>query len=606
MSQWKILVGYHKPAKICKSDIYEPIHLGRALATEASKDGEISQEDYQWMLDNMIGDDTGDNISKENRKYCELTGLYWAWKNYDKLGNPDYIGLCHYRRVINVDNLNTGADVYIAPVWKSPETALIQYKNFHKSNEFDIALEIISSDYPEYKESALKYCNSNNLHLLNIFVMKREIFFDYVSWLFEILSKIEQKISYEYRSFQSLRGIACVAERLQDIYVLKLKSEGYKIEEVALFEPQKITHKPLIPFNNARIIVTSCDDNYSLYAGSMLQSVISNLQTDLEYRLYILDAGISVEHKKKIKKIERKNIHIDFINMDYYNEQYGGLFKTNTHFTPATYYRFFIPEIFQDFDKVLYLDPDMIIERNVGELFDLNLDDYLLAACRDVEAERKSYEILELKNYFNNILHIKNIHNYFQAGVLIYNIKEMIKFDFIKHCLHSLEEVGSPMWVDQDILNSVVQNRVYFLDPQWNYEFFLSLDNSFILNNLDYRIYDVMKNVEKHPYIIHYCGGYKPWNDASLPLADHFWKYARQTPFYEEILYQNLKGNTVQKIVNMDIVRDIKNYSKNRFNYYRCKIMANLTFGKLRKHYKDKKKKLKAKIKEVRKFLKGK
>ena len=58
----KILVGYHKPAQLLKSDILVPIHLGRALATQISKDGQMSEEDYQWMLDNMIGDDTGDNI----------------------------------------------------------------------------------------------------------------------------------------------------------------------------------------------------------------------------------------------------------------------------------------------------------------------------------------------------------------------------------------------------------------------------------------------------------------------------------------------------------------------------------------------------------------
>lgn len=94
----KILVGYHRPAVLLKDEVLIPIHLGRALATEASKDGSMSKEDYQWMLDNMIGDDTGENISEENRKYCELTALYWAWKNYDKLGNPDYIGFMQYRR----------------------------------------------------------------------------------------------------------------------------------------------------------------------------------------------------------------------------------------------------------------------------------------------------------------------------------------------------------------------------------------------------------------------------------------------------------------------------------------------------------------------------
>lgn len=101
----KILVGYHRPAVLLKDEVLTPIHLGRALATEASKDGSMSKEDYQWMLDNMIGDDTGENISEENRKYCELTALYWAWKNYDKLGNPDYIGFMHYRRHLSF-NLN--------------------------------------------------------------------------------------------------------------------------------------------------------------------------------------------------------------------------------------------------------------------------------------------------------------------------------------------------------------------------------------------------------------------------------------------------------------------------------------------------------------------
>ncbi|EAM0315351.1 DUF4422 domain-containing protein, partial [Campylobacter coli] len=96
----KILVGYHKPATLIKNEIFTPIHLGRDLATQASKDGEMSQEDFDWMCENMIGDNTGENISYLNRYFCELTGIYWAWKNYDKLGNPDYIGFAHYRRLL--------------------------------------------------------------------------------------------------------------------------------------------------------------------------------------------------------------------------------------------------------------------------------------------------------------------------------------------------------------------------------------------------------------------------------------------------------------------------------------------------------------------------
>ena len=63
----KILISYHKPAVLLKDEVLTPIHVGRTLATESSKDGSMSEEDYKWMLDNMIGDDTGDNISYLNR-----------------------------------------------------------------------------------------------------------------------------------------------------------------------------------------------------------------------------------------------------------------------------------------------------------------------------------------------------------------------------------------------------------------------------------------------------------------------------------------------------------------------------------------------------------
>ena len=91
----KLLICYHKPAHLLKDNILTPIHVGRALAKEKM---DHESPNYKWLINNMIGDDTGNNISKKNGSYNEMTCLYWAWKNYDKLGNPDYIGLMHYRR----------------------------------------------------------------------------------------------------------------------------------------------------------------------------------------------------------------------------------------------------------------------------------------------------------------------------------------------------------------------------------------------------------------------------------------------------------------------------------------------------------------------------
>ena len=104
-SKIKILVAFHKPYKSLKNNILTPIHVGRDIAFEKSKDGVISKEDYDWLIENCIGDNTGDNISSLNRYFCEMTALYWAWKNYDKLGNPEYIGLMHYRTYFYLGNI---------------------------------------------------------------------------------------------------------------------------------------------------------------------------------------------------------------------------------------------------------------------------------------------------------------------------------------------------------------------------------------------------------------------------------------------------------------------------------------------------------------------
>ena len=107
----KILVSYHKPSTLIKNDIFIPIHVGRDLKDKESKDGKINLDDYNWLLENMIGDNTGDNISSKNRKYCELTAIYWAWKNYEKIGNPEYIGFMHYRRLLNINFSNKSTEI---------------------------------------------------------------------------------------------------------------------------------------------------------------------------------------------------------------------------------------------------------------------------------------------------------------------------------------------------------------------------------------------------------------------------------------------------------------------------------------------------------------
>lgn len=93
MEKIKILLAYHKEDVLLKDDVLTPIHAGREVALQSK-----SPEEFQWLLKNTVGDDTGENISAKNSLYNEMTTIYWAWKNMNKLENPDYIGFMHYRR----------------------------------------------------------------------------------------------------------------------------------------------------------------------------------------------------------------------------------------------------------------------------------------------------------------------------------------------------------------------------------------------------------------------------------------------------------------------------------------------------------------------------
>ena len=156
-------------------------------------------------------DDEGDNISKKNNTYCELTALYWAYKNL----KADYIGLCHYRRYLDINNIDINKYDVILPKKRHYyiETVYSHFKHAHGSKPLDIVEEVIEEIYPEYAESYKKQMNKSSLHLYNMFIMKYDIFIDYCDFLFDILGKTEEQLG----DFDRIYGH--IGERLMDVYL---------------------------------------------------------------------------------------------------------------------------------------------------------------------------------------------------------------------------------------------------------------------------------------------------------------------------------------------------------------------------------------------------
>jgi hypothetical protein len=239
----KIIVCTHRKNAIAACDPYLPVHAGKTF----------SQTDS-----GIQGDDEGDNISEKNKRYCELTSLYWAWKN---LKNVDYIGLCHYRRyfdfhnkinrfkdletvspdcfktlnltVPDTDRLFGKAGIILAKPKIHPYSVGTFYCCCHFSKDLKIIESVIKELYPDYLESFMKIIYKNNKSsYYNMFIMKWSDFENYCTWLFSILEKAERMIdTAAYDSLQT-RVLAYIAERLLNVYVEK---EKMKIKYLPVF-----------------------------------------------------------------------------------------------------------------------------------------------------------------------------------------------------------------------------------------------------------------------------------------------------------------------------------------------------------------------------------
>lgn len=217
----RILVATHKPYHFPENDLYTPIHVGKSLSSN-----ELG----------YLGDNSGDNISDKNRNFCELTALYWAWKN-DYFKTYRYSGLSHYRRYFSgdylfdkcsilsetqIDNLMNSYDILLPKKRKYYiETIKNHYGNAHNINDLDLIRDLLIKRHSDYVDSFDRLMKQRELYLFNMFVMKKELFDTYMEWLFDILFELEKRVDISgYDQYQS-RIFGFMAERLFNVWILK-------------------------------------------------------------------------------------------------------------------------------------------------------------------------------------------------------------------------------------------------------------------------------------------------------------------------------------------------------------------------------------------------
>lgn len=252
----KIFVSYIHRSFLFKSKILTPVHLGRAIETRPAKGITISNADIEWLHKNCIGDDIGDNISETNRRIGFFTGTYWAWKNYEKIGNPEYFGSFGFRRLLSCDFLEnlTQYDCifpYMIDMTNSGGTIKDHIIKLHGLNMYQIMVDIFKNNHPNDFYNFEKYLQLNRAYWYEIYIMKKQIFFDFCNFIYPILLDCFNIASYKYvthsntlemdymRQIGEMRDVAYIAEvvtgyycyQLQDKYIVKHQKIKYFIEQ---------------------------------------------------------------------------------------------------------------------------------------------------------------------------------------------------------------------------------------------------------------------------------------------------------------------------------------------------------------------------------------
>ena len=231
MKDVKIIVATHKKYEMPKEDIFMPVQVGSE-----------GKETLGYQKDNE-----GENISSKNPYYCELTGMYWAWKNLKN----EYIGLVHYRRYFTkakflpkntqkklekalnkkqIEKILETTDIILPKKRKYYiETIYSHYKHTMYVEPLDEVGKIIKEKYPTYYKEFENLKKRRSGHMFNMFIMKREIFNNYCNWLFPILFELEKRVDpKKYNDFHA-RYLGRLSERLLDVWI---NTNNLKYKEV--------------------------------------------------------------------------------------------------------------------------------------------------------------------------------------------------------------------------------------------------------------------------------------------------------------------------------------------------------------------------------------
>lgn len=340
-----------------------------------------------------------------------------------------------------------------------------------------------------------------------------------------------------------------------------IDSREYNLKDYIITEELK----PAFNKNNISVAFAS-DNNYVKYLSVAIVSLTDNMSKDYNYDIVILEDNIKDKNKRLLLKQIKdfKNISLRFIDINkHFDENKDVDFYLNKHFTKSIYSRLFIPNIFKNYEKVIYLDVDILIKCNLIELYNTGLGDNLIGGVAHIEFDpifnpKGKNEGKNLENRLSKLYNIKDysILSYINSGVILYNVANCSSQDFIKKCLNFIKSHKDATEPDQDTINGVCYRKIQYLDYGYNLL-------PFYVDKIEAKI------------VHFYCYNYKPWNiNSDNELNDNeqyaYWiKTSLKSPFFSN-KKTKLKELRINLMVNKIISKMYR--SEELIKIYKTKI----------------------------------
>lgn len=320
--------------------------------------------------------------------------------------------------------------------------------------------------------------------------------------------------------------------------------------------PPSFSEKKVIP------IVLACNDKYSQFVSVTVQSIIRNCDMRYFYDIYVFNTDIT---PMNVKLLEESNelYRVRCVDISKFIKPHvQNLQQNSKYISIETYYRLVIPSVLPKYDNVIYLDCDLVVLADISELYSIDIGNNLIGGVRNPLHSA-------MKSHIENDLALDS-KKYVNAGVLVMNTGKMREEGFEKQCFDLLASGRELKFMDQDTINIIAKDRIYYYDMSWNYEWHYERLNTF----KDKRYHLIEEEVPEYEKaseeirILHYTGDIKPWNNSKLRFGDLFWEYANKSIYYHQILFHSPLNPTYRKYleasVELENIRKSKSYKIGR------------------------------------------